>query len=583
MTQLDSLRQATLRHRLWLAAVVLAAVTSACVSDSPDSHGVIRLQTTLRAPEEMTLVRLRLSAGEPQEVFYDQTWRLGSAELPELPATVTVKGGRADAVHVVADALLGDFLVDRQEGELVFSDPVRSHLTLELGPRFSCGNGILDDGEECDCGVGAAAATTCPAPNNDVLPGACRTDCRLARCGDGVLDAAEACDDGNDVDEDACTSSCQVNVCGDGIPRAHRACWRRSGPTPFQLQVPFPTLAGAEDLDGDGAPEVLAHSDVVYPQVHILGYEPGRGLQQRQVLAADGQVRAVVPWELDANPGLELLVLNNAPPEVRVYSTDEGSSLFRAQPTFLYAFDDLTTTLSAWAVGHLDGDAEVDVVVALETELWLLGADGAGGLAPLPSSPVEMGEVAYSLALADANGDALADLLMSPFSRPELWLFPGDGQGGLGPKVTIPLGAVPNRLLLGTFDEDAAIDVVFVDELFRLWLYHGDGRGGFAASAWSPLKLPLQPNNLALGDVDGDGWMDLVLFEVRFGEANGVAVAFAIGQRETAPEPAMFEGFSQRLGVPAIADIDIDGDLDLLIPEADLGAGHPVHLLLNDP
>ena len=35
-------------------------------------------------------------------------------------------------------------------------------------------------------------------------------------CGDGVLDDEEECDDGNEVEDDGCTNSCTLSVCGDG-------------------------------------------------------------------------------------------------------------------------------------------------------------------------------------------------------------------------------------------------------------------------------------------------------------------------------------------------------------------------------
>ena len=574
-----SLCRTSLGRRALVASLWVVVSLSACVFDEPLPHVTIRLQTKLRPAEEISKVRLHLSAGEPPEVFYDETWQLGSAELPELPATVTVKQGRADAISVVADALLDDFLVDRQGGELVFSDPVRSQLTLELGPRFLCGNGVLDEGEECDCGQGAAVSVSCPAPNSDISPEACRTDCQLARCGDGVVDAAEACDDGNDVDEDACTSSCEVNVCGDGLQRPQRACWTRSREPPPQL-MQFPAVACVRDLDGDGVPEVMAHSEVPHPTVHILGYKAGGGFRQLDELNAGGLVTAVYPGMLDADPGLDLMVIMAAPAEVQVYAGGRDGS-FQAAPTSRFSLGDSTITASA--AGHLDGDGDLDVAVAVGNDLWLLGSNGIGGMESFASSPVHLNSTTLYLAMEDANGDALTDLLVLPDGLPELWLFPGDGQGGVGTKVLIPLGAVPHRLLVGLVDQDAAPDVMFIDELFRLWLYHGDGAAGFAPSAWSPLRLPLQPTHLAIGDVDGDGWVDLVLFEVRLGRANGVAVAFALGQPEVAPEATMFEGFSHRLGPPALADIDGDGDLDLLIPENDLWAGHPLHLLRNEP
>ena len=77
-----------------------------------------------------------------------------------------------------------------------------------------CGNGQVEDGEECDDGEA----------NSD--QGACTAACKIAVCGDGLVrrditDPAqvgfEECDDGNVVDEDGCLNDCHKNVCGDGI------------------------------------------------------------------------------------------------------------------------------------------------------------------------------------------------------------------------------------------------------------------------------------------------------------------------------------------------------------------------------
>ncbi len=59
-----------------------------------------------------------------------------------------------------------------------------------------CGNGVVDEGEECDLG----------AANSDEQPDACRTDCRRAHCGDGVIDSEETCDDANSIELDGCTA-----------------------------------------------------------------------------------------------------------------------------------------------------------------------------------------------------------------------------------------------------------------------------------------------------------------------------------------------------------------------------------------
>jgi cysteine-rich repeat protein len=68
-----------------------------------------------------------------------------------------------------------------------------------------CGNGVIEDGEQCDLGA---------ENSND---GGCTTACLIASCGDGnVYGGVEECDDGNPVETDDCTSNCLPASCGDG-------------------------------------------------------------------------------------------------------------------------------------------------------------------------------------------------------------------------------------------------------------------------------------------------------------------------------------------------------------------------------
>ena len=76
--------------------------------------------------------------------------------------------------------------------------------------RAICGDGVVNDGEQCDAGDGNAAA-----PN-----AACRVDCLLPQCGDGIVDdlRGEACDDGNRVDGDGCRPDCgSTETCSNHI------------------------------------------------------------------------------------------------------------------------------------------------------------------------------------------------------------------------------------------------------------------------------------------------------------------------------------------------------------------------------
>ncbi len=87
---------------------------------------------------------------------------------------------------------------------------------FELG---GCGDGIVEDNEECDDGN-----TT----DDDGCSATCTNEVTTPICGDGILQAGEECDDDNTTNGDGCSATCTnevtTPVCGDGILQAGEAC-----------------------------------------------------------------------------------------------------------------------------------------------------------------------------------------------------------------------------------------------------------------------------------------------------------------------------------------------------------------------
>jgi len=87
--------------------------------------------------------------------------------------------------------------------------------TIEANPI--CGNGIIEEGEECDDGL----------LNSDTQPDACRTNCRKAHCGDKVIDSGEDFDLGKfckySYDRVACESAKDCRNLP-GIPKGCDEC-----------------------------------------------------------------------------------------------------------------------------------------------------------------------------------------------------------------------------------------------------------------------------------------------------------------------------------------------------------------------
>jgi cysteine-rich repeat protein len=106
-------------------------------------------------------------------------------------------------------------------------------------PPVPCGNGVLNEGEECDDGNrldGDGCSASCQFEHG----WDCFADvCIPSACGDGVRVGPEECDDGNRISGDGCSIRCTIEpgwvcvtenfpcrraVCGDGAIEAQEQC-----------------------------------------------------------------------------------------------------------------------------------------------------------------------------------------------------------------------------------------------------------------------------------------------------------------------------------------------------------------------
>jgi cysteine-rich repeat protein len=101
---------------------------------------------------------------------------------------------------------------------------------IDLGAgQAVCGDGVVSDFEECDCGDGTVPVPDgCQGPNADDTYGGCTTHCLWGPfCGDGLVNGPEECDLGR-LNGDDCPGGCTLgcfkpHYCGDGIVDTSRA------------------------------------------------------------------------------------------------------------------------------------------------------------------------------------------------------------------------------------------------------------------------------------------------------------------------------------------------------------------------
>jgi hypothetical protein len=185
---------------------------------------------------------------------------------------------------------------------------------------------------------------------------------------------------------------------------------------------------------------------------------------------------------------------------------------------------------------------------------------------------------AEDVAIGDVNEDGFLDLVVTASNQGGFSVYLGDGSGKVWKEITdpdgLPSGVDPepgdtenagwaNRVLLADVDGDKHLDVVAS--------YHSGPRvwRGTGTARWQPFSdgLPSPEAGgvyraLALGDVDGDGRVDLVTTNMLDGVEVYVQTA-AGGWRRVASEA--LSTLAGGATAVAVGDLDRDGHLDLVV------------------
>ncbi|MDO7877543.1 FG-GAP-like repeat-containing protein [Hymenobacter sp. ASUV-10] len=243
------------------------------------------------------------------------------------------------------------------------------------------------------------------------------------------------------------------------------------------------------------------------------------------------------------------------------------------------------TTCRQLATADVDNDGDLDVLALLTTgagtsnsAVNVLLNDGLGRFGA-PTS-VALGPNAVKLAVGDINADGNLDFVVSQLSQvPGLVLTRlGDGRGGFRAGADASVLAYPESLALGDIDSDGDLDLVVASsssmvQSASVRLNDGTGQfGGTQQVSFGGTGL----RDVALADLDGDG--DLDLLGVTFGLKLPVLANNGAGQFATVLTPPLNSTLTGTK--PVLGDVDADGDLDLLLTDAYTLTGSALATLL---
>ena len=240
-----------------------------------------------------------------------------------------------------------------------------------------------------------------------------------------------------------------------------------------------------------------------------------------------------------------------------------------------------------------DGRLDIFVNAPDDDKVVLYFGDGKGNF-PGPDLEIEDVQQPYGMDAGDLNGDGKLDAAVCGVSNTPgqsvVTVMLGDGAGGFT-NSTLSVDDLPSSCKIGDLNNDGIPDIVVAGALpsgegqAGDWIqtYLGNGRGGFALAQDIQLGLGNLKGDIALGDFNEDGNLD-VAFPVTGGltdlpdaHSTTLDIFFGDGHGQLSAGPVLTVG--QEPHTVIAVDVNHDGHLDLAVTNRTDGT---VTVLLGD-
>ncbi len=263
--------------------------------------------------------------------------------------------------------------------------------------------------------------------------------------------------------------------------------------------------------------------------------------------------------------GRDDLLTDRSDSRIAVFTADANGALQ------LHAEYDISDTVRDVSIADYTGDGVVDLALPSPAQSGVTVLAGHGdGTFGNEAEYAQSGRPG-GLAAGDINGDGNADFVTANPSGHTVSVRLGNGQGGFASSREYPVGSHPDAVALGDFNRDAVLDLVVTHRdpainnptlFLSVTVAFGIGDGSFGTpTEWFVSGVPVAVTAV---DVNGDGCDDIVTADARSVPLHdAISVLLSNGDR-TFTELGSYRTGAADPSDLATGDVNRDGYLDVV-------------------
>ncbi|HXX65355.1 MAG TPA: FG-GAP-like repeat-containing protein, partial [Bacteroidota bacterium] len=295
------------------------------------------------------------------------------------------------------------------------------------------------------------------------------------------------------------------------------------------------------------------------------------GNRQQPLMPSGPQASAIFDVDGDGKPDVVTISFSGNRLSILPNTSSSGSISFGAR------IDTVTgNNPQEIAIADIDGDGKLDVVYVDfgdGTVSVFRNTSTPGNISFAPRVFFTAGNEPTGVAVGDLDGDGKPDVVVANTGSGNVMIFHNTSTAGtisFAAPITIsnlPNPGLPHSVAIGDLDGDGLVDIAVtnVDQREVSILQNVSTPGTIAVTKAAALQLMPDslhaPEFVTMGDIDGDGKLDLVVSDT----ASSVFVLRNIGSGagnfSFAPLVRYFKG--QGVGAVTVADLDGDGRPDI--------------------